>query len=69
MSERREATPAEIEEFFTLVAQNLPTWCIECGRDINGSDHGPGATLNPDCAYCRQRAATGTVSRKENDPQ
>jgi hypothetical protein len=40
-------------------------WCIECGKGLNGSPHGPGATLDPACAYCRQRERGGTVTRKE----
>ncbi len=46
-----------------------PVWCIECGKNLTGGPPGPGATLDPNCAYCRQRAATGTVRRTETDPQ
>lgn len=41
----------------------MPLWCIECGLDLNGGEPAPGANLNPDCSYCRQRKATGRVTR------
>jgi hypothetical protein len=40
----------------------LGPWCLECGRGLNGS-HAFGATLDPACRYCAQRAATGHVTR------
>lgn len=38
-------------------------FCIECGVGLDGSCNGPGATLQADCAYCRQRPH-GPVRRK-----
>jgi hypothetical protein len=39
-------------------------WCAECGLGLNGSCNAPGAKLDPDCAYCRQRPH-GPVTRKD----
>lgn len=44
------------------MSEDTGPWCTMCGRGIAGPDH-PSAKLDPNCAYCRQRAATGTVSR------